>query len=299
MADFYLQHLVIHPLDEEGDKLEAEEDVQDKTLEGDEDCQENEDGDILEETLEVAGDSQEDEYSLEAFVVDYLHKGEALLESGYKVGVWRSGFRIIDLGMLFKVKKISFTFDAFMPYEEEGNNEESEKPIGNNNCERDVINGEEQDDEAKTEESDIQDDSSDKEPFTLKTVGEPFTKILTAINESSKKNQIFESVSREFKGIASDIETTIMFASAGTLIPEEDSDFKGGVEGEEIDEDDDGKVLLFFVEMVSPVDEQEKEEAILQLAHLRTTAPKVLVKFLESKLTIIYEDADRSLSPEV
>ena len=145
----------------------------------------------------------------------------------------------------------------------------------------------------------IQDDSSDKEPFTLKTVGEPCTKILTAINESSKKNQIFESVSREFKGIASDIETTIMFASAGTLIPEEDSDFKGGVEGEEIDEDDDGKVLLFFVEMVSPVDEQEKEEAILQLAHLRTAAPKVLVKFLESKLTLIYEDADRSLSPEV
>ena len=194
MADFYLHHLVIHPLDEEGDKIEAEEDVQDKTLEGDEDCQENEDGDILDETLEEAGDLQEDEDSLVAFVIDYLHKGLALLESGYKVGVWRSGFRIIDLGMLFKVKKISFTF--------------------------------EQDDEAKTEESDIQDDSSDKEPFTLKTVGEPFTKILTAINESSKKNQIFESVSREFKGIASDIETTIMFASAGTLIPEEDSDFK-------------------------------------------------------------------------
>ena len=236
MADFYLHHLVIHPLDEEGDKIEAEEDVQDKTLEGDEDCQENEDGDILEETLEVAGDSQEDEYSLVAFVIDYLHKGEALLESGYKVGVWRSGFRIIDLGMLFKVKKINFTFDAFMPYVEEGNTEESEKPIGNNNCERDVINGEEQDDEAKTEDSDIQDDSSDKEPFTLKTVGEPFTKILT----------------------------------------------------EEIDEDDDGEVLLFFVEMVSPVDEQEKEEAILQLAHLRTAAPKVLVEFLESNLSVIY-----------
>ena len=235
MADFYLHHLVIHPLTEEGDKIEAEEDVQDKTLEGDEDCQENEDGDILEETLEVAGDSQEDEYSLEAFVVDYLHKGEALLESGYKVGVWRSGFRIIDLGMLFKVKKISFTFDAFMPYEEEGNTEESEKPIGNNNCEsddfKDVINGEEQDDGVKIEDSDI--------------------------------------------------------------------DLKGGVEGEETDDDDDGEVLLFFVEMVSPVDEQEKEEAILQLAHLRTAAPKVLVKFLESKLTIIYEDADRSLSPEV
>ena len=214
-------------VDEEGDKIEAEEDVQDKTLEGDEDCQENEDGDILEEILEVAGDSQEDEYSLEAFVVDYLHKGEALLESGYKVGVWRSGFRI-DLGMLFKVEKISFTFDAFMPYEEEGNNEESEKPIGNNNCEsddfKDVINGEKQDDEAKIEDSDIH--------------------------------------------------------------------LKEGVEGEEMDEDedddDDGEVLLFFVEMVSPVDEQEKEEAILQLAHLRTAAPKVLVKFLESKLTLIH-----------
>ena len=74
----------------------------------------------------------------------------------------------------------------------------------------------------------------------------------------------------------------------------EDSDIhlKEGVEGEEMDEDedddDDGEVLLFFVEMVSPVDEQEKEEAILQLAHLRTAAPKVLVKFLESKLTIIH-----------
>ena len=221
MADFYLHHLVIHPLDpldegKEEDKIEAEEDVQDKTLEGDEDCQENEDGDILEETLELAG--EEDEYSLEAFVVDYLHKGEALLESGYKVGVWRSGFRIIDLRMLFKVKKISFTFDAFMPYEEEGNTEEPEKPIKNKYCERDdfkdVINGEEQDDEAKTEDSDI--------------------------------------------------------------------DLKGGVEGEEMDDDDDGEVLLFFVEMVSPVDEQEKEEAILQLAHLRTAAPKVLVEFLES-----------------
>ena len=188
MADFYLYHLVIHPLDplDEGNA-----------------------GGIWPLLNYWIQDTDRD------FVVDYLHKGEALLESGYKVGVWRSGFRIIDLGMLFKVKKISFTF--------------------------------EQDDEAKTEESDIQDDSSDKEPFTLKTVGEPFTKILT----------------------------------------------------EEIDEDDDGKVLLFFVEMVSPVDEQEKEEAILQLAHLRTAAPKVLVKFLESKLTIIYEDADRSLSPEV
>ena len=63
--------------------------------------------------------------------------------------------------------------------------------------------------------------------YTLKTVGEPCTKILTSLNETSKKNQIFETINREFKGIASDIETTIMFASAGTLTPEDDSDFKG------------------------------------------------------------------------
>ena len=72
----------------------------------------------------------------------------------------------------------------------------------------------------------IEDDSDDLEPFTLKTVGEPCTKILTSLNESAKKNQIFENVSREFRGISSDIETTIMFASAGTLIPEDDSEFK-------------------------------------------------------------------------
>ena len=72
----------------------------------------------------------------------------------------------------------------------------------------------------------IEDDTDDLEPFTLKTVGEPCTKILTSLNESSKKNQIFENVSREFRGLASDIETTIMFASAGTLTPEDDSEFK-------------------------------------------------------------------------
>ena len=72
----------------------------------------------------------------------------------------------------------------------------------------------------------IEDDSDDLEPFTLKTVGEPCTKILTSLNESTKKNQIFENVSREFRGLASDIETTIMFASAGTLTPEDESDFK-------------------------------------------------------------------------
>ena len=72
----------------------------------------------------------------------------------------------------------------------------------------------------------IEDESEDKEPFTLATLGEPCTKILTSLNESSKRNQIFDSVNREFKGIASDIETTIMFASSGSLTPEDGSDFQ-------------------------------------------------------------------------
>ena len=72
----------------------------------------------------------------------------------------------------------------------------------------------------------IGNDAEDMDPFTLKTVGEPCTKILTSLNESSKRNQVFENVSREFRGLASDIETTIMFASAGTLTPEDDCEFK-------------------------------------------------------------------------
>ena len=72
----------------------------------------------------------------------------------------------------------------------------------------------------------IENDTDDLEPFTLKTVGEPCTKILTTLNESAKRNQVFENVSREFRGLASDIETTIMFASASPLTSEDDSEFK-------------------------------------------------------------------------
>ena len=50
------------------------------------------------------------------------------------------------------------------------------------------------------------------------------------------------------------------------------------------------KVLLFYVEMVPPVDnseeEDEPEEAILQLDDLRTAAPRILLKYLESRLSL-------------
>ena len=50
------------------------------------------------------------------------------------------------------------------------------------------------------------------------------------------------------------------------------------------------KVLLFYVEMVPPVDNSEEEgkpeEAILQLDDLRTAAPRILLKYLESRLSL-------------
>ena len=56
------------------------------------------------------------------------------------------------------------------------------------------------------------------------------------------------------------------------------------------DEDDTDKVMLFDVEMVSSVgngeEDDETEEAILLLEDLRLAAPKILLKFLESKITI-------------
>ena len=50
------------------------------------------------------------------------------------------------------------------------------------------------------------------------------------------------------------------------------------------------KVLLFYVEMVPPVDnsenEDQPEEAILQLDDLRVAAPRILLKYLESRLSL-------------
>ena len=61
-------------------------------------------------------------------------------------------------------------------------------------------------------------------------------------------------------------------------------------EGEAEENNDAIKVLLFYVEMVSPVDNSEEEdkpeEAILQLDDLRTAAPRILLKYLESRLSL-------------
>ena len=50
------------------------------------------------------------------------------------------------------------------------------------------------------------------------------------------------------------------------------------------------KVLLFYVEMVPPVDNSEEvdepEEAVLQLDDLRVAAPRILLKYLESRLSL-------------
>merc|ERR1719350_2198174 len=51
-------------------------------------------------------------------------------------------------------------------------------------------------------------------------VGENVVKVLTALNAAAKRAQILDNVSKELSGLASDLETTIMFASAGTLNPD-------------------------------------------------------------------------------
>eukprot|EP00092_Neocalanus_flemingeri_P085334 GFUD01107374.1.p1 GENE.GFUD01107374.1~~GFUD01107374.1.p1 ORF type:complete len:1009 (+),score=319.61 GFUD01107374.1:263-3028(+) len=51
-------------------------------------------------------------------------------------------------------------------------------------------------------------------------VGENCVKVLTALNAASKRAQVLDNVSSELSGLASDLETTIMFASAGTMNPE-------------------------------------------------------------------------------
>ena len=73
-------------------------------------------------------------------------------------------------------------------------------------------------------------------------------------------------------------------------------DTTGEMKDKEITEDgtevntDAIKVLLFYVEMVPPVDnseeEDEPEEAILQLDDLRVAAPRILLKYLESRLSL-------------
>ena len=59
-------------------------------------------------------------------------------------------------------------------------------------------------------------------------VGESCVKVLTALNTASKRAQVLDNVSSELAGLASDLETTIMFASAGTMNPETEGESFAG-----------------------------------------------------------------------
>jgi talin len=59
-------------------------------------------------------------------------------------------------------------------------------------------------------------------------VSDNCVKVLTALNAAAKRAQVLDNVSKELSGLASDLETTIMFASAGTMNPEnEEEKFAG------------------------------------------------------------------------
>ena len=56
-----------------------------------------------------------------------------------------------------------------------------------------------------------------------KAIGEMCAKVLTSLNDVSKKTQVLDDVSRNLMGISRDLETTILFASAGTLNSDENT----------------------------------------------------------------------------
>ena len=58
-------------------------------------------------------------------------------------------------------------------------------------------------------------------------VGETCAKILTSLNAVSKKDQVLDDVGRELLGLSSDLETTILFASAGTLNSDDGPSYPG------------------------------------------------------------------------
>ena len=60
-----------------------------------------------------------------------------------------------------------------------------------------------------------------------KAIGEMCAKVLTSLNDVSKKTQVLDDVSRNLMGISRDLETTILFASAGTLNSDENASFTG------------------------------------------------------------------------
>ena len=61
----------------------------------------------------------------------------------------------------------------------------------------------------------------------LKSIGVKAVELLTAVNEANKKSQALDTVSRDIIAITRDLETTILFASAGTLNTNDKGSFSG------------------------------------------------------------------------
>ena len=66
-----------------------------------------------------------------------------------------------------------------------------------------------------------------QELLPTKAIGEMCAKVLTSLNDVSKKTQVLDDVTRSLLGISRDLETTILFATAGTLNSDENTSFTG------------------------------------------------------------------------
>ena len=66
-----------------------------------------------------------------------------------------------------------------------------------------------------------------KERPSFNNIGDICAKILTSVNTASKKNQILDDLRKELLSVSMDLETTILFASAGTMNASGNVTYKG------------------------------------------------------------------------
>ena len=71
------------------------------------------------------------------------------------------------------------------------------------------------------------DDTRNKERPSFSNIGEICAKILTSVNTASRKNQILDDLRKELLSVSMDLETTILFASAGTMNSSGNVSYKG------------------------------------------------------------------------
>ena len=71
------------------------------------------------------------------------------------------------------------------------------------------------------------DDTRNKERPSFNNIGEICAKILTSVNTASRKNQILDDLRKELLSVSMDLETTILFASAGTMNSSGNVSYKG------------------------------------------------------------------------